>query len=270
MAPADRPELEALFRIAYSVHRAVRQSLRSPHRADIVGVSPAGSPTEEVDRIAEAQVLSFLESEGLNWNLLSEEIGFVSRGGDRTLVVDPVDGSHNALRGLPIATVALALGNSRLGDVDIGVVYDLYRGETCWAVQGEGAFLDGQPIRTRGWEMRAELLLANLGRHATPRALRLAEKARRIRSVGCASFEMTMVARGAADGYLFENDTPGRNLRVTDIAAAYRILLEAGGGASDADGGSLEGLELRPEARSSVFAWGDPAFASAARSEGYL
>jgi fructose-1,6-bisphosphatase/inositol monophosphatase family enzyme len=268
----ERPnaDLEILFRICSEVHSAFRQASRSPRRGDVVGMGAYGAPTQEIDQATEAQVLSVLEAEGVDWNLLSEEIGLVRRGGTRTLVVDPVDGSHNALRGLPFATVSLALGEKDLDGIEVGVVQDLFLGSTYWAVKGGGAYLDGQPIHTRAWDMRGELFFINLGRHSTPRVVALAGKGRRIRSLGCASYEMVSVARGAADAYIFENDTAGRNLRVIDIAGAYRVLVEAGGGATDLGGMTLGSMPLDLAERRTVFAYGDPAFEQAARREGYL
>lgn len=263
-------ELEVLFRICYAVRQEVRQSGASPRRGEIVAMGAAGSPTEEIDRIAEAQILSSLEEEGVDWNVLSEEAGFVPRGGKRLLVVDPVDGSHNALRGFPMSTVSLALGHSMLGDVDVAVVHNLDDGITHWAERGQGAFRDGRRLHTRNWEPRKELFCVNLGRHSTFRATRLAEKGRRVRSLGCASLELAMVAQGSADAYFFENDNEERNLRVTDIAAAYLIVREAGGGITDAAGQPLETFPLTLDQRTSVFAWGDASFAQQAVSEGYL
>ncbi len=258
-APPDR-ELEVLFRIAATVHSAVRQAATSPHRADVVAMGADGSPTEELDRVAEGQVLSVLEEEGVDWDLLSEEIGLVRRGGGKLLVVDPIDGSHNALRNMPFATVSLALGRGTLGGIEKGVVRDLSSGITYWASQGTGAFRDGRRLRTRSWDLRSELFFVNLGRHSTPNAIALAEHGRRIRSLGCASLEIAMVAQGSADAYFFENDTLPRNLRVTDIAAAYRILLEAGGGMTDAAGGSVAAIPLDLAEHTSVFAFGDAGF----------
>jgi NAD+ kinase len=263
-------ELEILFRISYAVRHAVRQTGASPNRGQIVAMGAAGSPTEELDRIAEAQVFSCLEEEGVNWNVLSEEAGFVERGGSRLLVVDPVDGSHNALRGFPMATVSLALGRSTLGDIEVGVVHNLDNGVTLWAELGHGAYRDGHRLHTRTWEPRSELFCVNLGRHSTPRALRLAEKGRRVRSLGCASLELAMVAQGSADAYFFENDDVERNLRVTDIAASYLIVREAGGGIGDATQQPLDAFPLNLDQRTSVFAWGDPTFAQRAVAEGYL
>lgn len=270
MEPPTAADLEVLFRIGSAVHRVVREASSSPHRADVVAMGADGSPTEEIDRIAEAKVLSTLDAEGVTWDLLSEEIGLVRRGGPWTLVVDPIDGSHNALRGLPYATVSLALGRETLGGIEMGLVHDLTNGTNYWAVRGHGAFRDGRRISTRRWDARTELFFLNLGRHSTPRALALAGKARRVRSLGCASLEMTMVAQGSSDVYFFENDTVNRNLRVTDIAAAYRIVSEAGGGVLDATSAPLEAFPLELGRHTSVFAWGDPGFVQGAKDGGYL
>jgi fructose-1,6-bisphosphatase/inositol monophosphatase family enzyme len=263
------PELEVLYRVSVAVHRVVRDARSSPHRADVVAMGADGTPTEELDRIAEGEILRVLDAEGVDWDLLSEEIGHVSRGGDRTLVVDPIDGSHNALRNLPFFTVSLALGRGDLSGVDAGLVRDLHHGTTWWASRGGGAFRDGRPIHTRPWNAKTEMMFVNLGRNASDRSVRLAGKARRVRSLGCASQEMLMVAQGSADGYFFENTPDDRNLRSTDIAAAFRILHEAGGGITDSRGGSLDPFPLGLERRTSIFAWGDPAFRKVAE-EGYL
>ncbi len=270
MSSRDRSDLEVLYRVSLAVHRVVRDAATSPHRGDVVAMGADGTPTEELDRLAEAAVLKALGAEGVDWNLVSEEAGVVPRGGIDSLVVDPIDGTMNALRNLPFSTVSLALGRENLAGIELGLVRDLVRGTTWWAERGRGAFVDGRPIRTRPWNPRGEVLFVNLGHRATERAVRLAEKSRRVRSLGCASFEMLMVAQGSADAYYFENAEAHRNLRSTDIAAAYRILSEAGGGVTDCRGASLDRFPLTVEGRTSVFAWGDSKCLEAARDGGYL
>jgi fructose-1,6-bisphosphatase/inositol monophosphatase family enzyme len=107
------------------------------------------------------------------------------------------------------------------------------------------------------------VLFVNLGIHASEQALRFARQGRRVRSLGCASLEMLAVAGGGADGYFFDNAPSSRNLRATDIAGAYRILTEAGGGVWDVHGKELGSFPLTMGDRSSVFAWGDRRFAEA-------
>lgn len=262
--PAD---LEVLFRIASAVERIVREVSASPHRADVVGMGASGSPTERIDQAAERAILSRLDAEGVDWDFLSEEIGFVRRGGGPLLVVDPIDGSHNALHQLPFASVSLALGQRTLGGIDIGVVHDLYRQTTYWAVRGRGAYRNGRAIHVRAWNPRSDLVYINFARHTTDRAIGRARRARRLRALGCASLEIAQVAEGAGDAYLFDNRSESLNLRATDIAAAYRILLEAGGGATDAEGRPLDAFPLTVERRTSLFAWGDPALSQAMMAE---
>jgi fructose-1,6-bisphosphatase/inositol monophosphatase family enzyme len=262
VAPA-RPELEVLFRISVAVHRVFRDAASSPHREDFVAMGASGSPTEQIDRLAESEILKVLEAEEVDWNLTSEEIGSVDRGGARTLVVDPIDGSHNVFRNLPFSSVSLALGSNDLDGIDLGLVRDLHLGTTYWAVRGQGAWRDGRPLRVRPWVERGEVLFVNLGAHATERAARFAQRGRRVRSFGCASLETIMVAAGSGDAYYFENAPANRNLRSTDIAAAYRILLEAGGGMWDTEGREIGAFPLTVDRRTSVFAWGDRAFADA-------
>jgi len=252
-------ELGVLHRIGLAVERVARESARSPHRGDVVAMGASGTPTEELDRLAERAILESLDEEHVDWNVVSEEVGVVDRGGSKTLVIDPIDGTANAVRNLPFATVSLALGRDTLGGIDLGLVRDLTRGTTYWAARGEGAFRDGRPIRTRSWSGRGEVVFVNLGRFASPRAAGLVGRARRVRALGCASLEMVMVAEGAGDAYVFENADDAKNLRATDIAAAYRILLEAGGGVSDAQGQPLESFPLGVVRRTTVVAWGDPA-----------
>ncbi len=269
MTDPTRADVDILYRASVAVHRVFRDVRGSPHRADVVGMGATGSPTEEIDRLAEAEILKVLDAEGVDWDLLSEEIGAVARGGGRTLVVDPIDGTHNALRGLPFATVSLGLGRRDLGGIEIGLVRDLYRGTTYWAARGRGAFRDGKPIRTRPWDARQEVLFVNLGRHATERAVRFARRARRLRALGCATLEILAVAEGGGDGYVFENGPEAGNLRATDIAAAACILEEAGGGIQDVEGRPLDRFPLSLGRRTSVFAWGDAEFPRAAAREGY-
>lgn len=268
MSTDNSAPLEVLFRICGVVEGVVRRVAGSPHRGDVIGIGASGSPTERIDQAAEQAILSCLDHEGVDWDFLSEEIGHVRRGGGPLLVVDPIDGSHNALHGLPFASVSMALGQQNLAGIDLGVIHDLYRRTTYWAERGRGAYRDGRPIHVRPWDPKADLIYLNFGRHTQERAVERAKKARRVRSLGCASLEIAHVAEGAGDAYWFDNRPQSLNLRVTDIAAAYRVLLEAGGGITDAEGGPLDDFPLSVERRTSLFAWGDPALAHARMEEG--
>src|SRR5439155_707517 len=86
--------------------------------AEVVGRGADGAPSTRIDRLAEETVLRVLDYEGAALNVLSEEAGFIDRGGKAILVLDPIDGTHNAIRGIPTYSVSLAIGHE-LHSVDI-------------------------------------------------------------------------------------------------------------------------------------------------------
>ncbi len=103
-----------------------------------------GDVTVALDEAAETATLRHFDREDVR--IVSEEIGH--RGEGRyTVLVDPIDGSQNAERGIPYfcLSVAVAEGDT-MDDVFFGYVYDFGANEEWMAVRGGGAFLDGAPI----------------------------------------------------------------------------------------------------------------------------
>src|SRR3989304_2469099 len=90
----------------------------------IMGMGAYGTPTQAIDRVAEEAVLRYLAYNDSDLNVLSEEAGFVDRGGSWTLVLDPIDGTYNAVRGVPFYATSLAGGDDRLSTVTHGLVRD--------------------------------------------------------------------------------------------------------------------------------------------------
>ncbi|HVG36455.1 MAG TPA: inositol monophosphatase family protein, partial [Thermoplasmata archaeon] len=99
---------ELLLELAEAVQHAVAELVEDP--SEVVGRGADGAPSARIDRVAEAAVLRVLDYEDARVNVLSEEAGFIDRGGDRTIVLDPIDGTHNALRGVPAYSVSMAIG----------------------------------------------------------------------------------------------------------------------------------------------------------------
>ena len=92
---------------------AVREKVLSlPVSTDIgaeLCMGADGTPTSLIDKIAEDVILEKLDELGLDVNVLSEEAGYIDRGGTKTLVMDPVDGTFNCIMGLPLYETAQAL-----------------------------------------------------------------------------------------------------------------------------------------------------------------
>jgi len=116
-----------------------------PGRADretVVGVGEGGDETTAIDAAAERAVVARLDSTGADFTLVSEELGIRHARGDGKayVVVDPIDGSINAKRGIPFFSLSIAVGGGpTMGDVELGYVYDFGSNEEWWAQCGEGA-----------------------------------------------------------------------------------------------------------------------------------
>lgn len=209
-------------------------------RGTEVGRGKGGDTTLVIDRDAEAAIIGVLEQareDGMRFDLMSEEVGERSFGGGGTLViVDPIDGSRNARRGLPEFAVSLAVSDGpRLSDVRVGLLRHLGTGETIVAVRGEGVMVDGRPRELR--EYRGLWLVVVEG--ASPRrlaaALRHLGHASRVRSIGSLALSITYVALGRLDGLAVLR--PGR---IVDIAAATLVAREAGVIVTDEHGQPLD------------------------------
>lgn len=213
-----------------------------------VGIGADGTPTEYVDKLAEDTAIRFLKKAEIPVNVLSEEAGFIDMGGDYTFVLDPVDGSRNAYRGIPFYAVSLAVGKNMLSDVEYGIVKNIPTGDTYTGEKGRGAFLNKQPVITPDSPGRDVISCLSLGKNHDERTIALADN-NIVRSLGSAALEMCMVAVGALDVYMVGKEY----LRVTDIAASTLIVREAGGIVTDSSGKSLD-MQLSLDYRTSVIA----------------
>lgn len=224
---------------------------------DRVGTGYSGGATSRLDQVAEEAILTQVDAMNLPVNILTEERGVIERGHEDVLVADPIDGTVNALRGLGVFGVSLAVGRDSLSGLTHAMVYDPLRGDVYYAERGKGATLNGEPIRTRSLSDGSTLFLVNIGERAHPDSYKVAASARRCRSLGSSSMELCLVARGAANLFYMNSDEDAR-VRIVDIAAGVLIVREAGGLVVDMDREPLE-LPLSTAARANFIAAGDEA-----------
>jgi len=209
-------------------------------RGTEVGTGKGGDTTLVIDRDAEMAIVATLEdahAAGMRFDLVSEELGTRSFDGDGAMVVvDPIDGSRNARRGLPDVAISLAVSDGpNLSDVRVAVLHHLGTGERVVAVRGEGVMVDGAPMRERRY--RGLWLVTAEGASPTRLAAAMPHLAQvsRIRSLGSLALSMEYVALGRLDGLVVLR--PGR---IVDIAAAALIAREAGVLVLNEDGGQLD------------------------------
>ncbi|HMM58271.1 MAG: inositol monophosphatase [Xanthomonadales bacterium PRO7] len=182
----------------------------------------------EVDKLAEAEIVKELRRAYPDHAILGEETGKTGKS-DKVWVVDPLDGTHNYLRGFPHFSVSIGFMDH--GDLVHGVVYDPLRDELFTASKGDGAFVNDRRMRVSKRESLSGALLCTGfpprqhghldAQFAISRAL--LREADDLRRTGSAALDLAYVAAGRLDGY-FE---PG--LQPWDMAAGCLLVREAGG-----------------------------------------
>ena len=219
-----------------------------------LSVGAGGDTTMEVDRVAESVVFAELErlaGRGERFSVLSEEAGHRSFGADYPLIlVDPVDGSLNAKQGLPLFGLMLAvLEGPAVADTYAGLVMNLNTGEEWTAIRKQGAWRGGRRIEVLPRSDRRRIQL--LGLESTPRALALAgalvERSSKIRILGSMALALAHTASGGLD--VFCAPIP---VRMFDTAASLLLIREAGGMATDMEGGSIDRLLCTLDSRSTL------------------
>jgi myo-inositol-1(or 4)-monophosphatase len=205
-------------------------------RAVETGRGEGGDQAIVIDRAAEEVVFEQLEElhrGGYRFAAVSEERGAVDFGDDSVVVViDPIDGSMNAKRGLSHHAVSIAVADGQtMGDVAFGYVYDFGVREEWSAKRGEGAQLNGKRIVTPPLERRdAQGRLELVGiESADPRwvaasAEGLKATCHRLRAIGSIALSLCQVAATRLDGMVTL-----WKCRAVDAAAAQLVVRESGG-----------------------------------------
>ena len=187
----------------------------------------------DADRRSEDQIVALLRQDS-DFAILSEEAGLVETGNSNSglrWIVDPLDGSMNYLRGVPLCCVSIALWQDE--QPLLGTVYDFNRNENFTGICGVGAWLNGTPIRVNQTAERQQAVLFTgfpVGTDFSVEALSgFVEQVReykKIRLIGSAALSLAYVAAGRGDAY-FERD-----IKLWDVAAGI-VLVQAAGGVTD-------------------------------------
>jgi len=231
-------------RAASAAREAVAGFETTAERSLETGRGEGGDTSLVIDRAAEEAILGVFEALAVPVTVVTEERGELelSGGGPVRVVVDPIDGSLNAKRGLPSACVSIAVaGGPAMADVDVGYVVELDRPREWWALRGQGAWCDGRalarlepgPLEVLGLETARPRLVA-----AAAEAI-LAVEARRLRVLGSVAVSLCMVAAGKLDAMVTL-----REVRSVDVAAAQLLVREVGGAVALPGGQTLD-LRMR-------------------------
>ncbi|MBZ2165340.1 bifunctional fructose-bisphosphatase/inositol-phosphate phosphatase [Methanobacterium spitsbergense] len=240
-------------RIMEEANEVVKPLVGNPKSDKIVKMGADGTPTKFIDLVAEEKVIEILEESKRPVTLISEEIGEFKIGkgpSEAVFVVDPLDGTRNAIKNIPAYGISIAvadpMGASKLvtdpskliiSDVEVGFVKNFATGDIYSAKKGNGAFLNGIPIKpSQKTDVSGSSIGAYIYRAEMSKIDKLLKTVRSMRILGSVAIELCYVADGTYDAFL---DIRG-NLRIVDISAAKLIIEESKGIVTDENCQSLE------------------------------
>jgi len=192
-------------------------------REPVVGAGLGGDETTAIDQAAEDAIVARFRD--LDTTIVSEEVGRIGDGAT-VVVVDPIDGSINAKRGIPFFSISIAVADSETMDgVHFGFVHDFGTDEEWTATRGGGARLNGEPLGAIGPKDTLDLLAFEATRTAliardAPKVDGVAE---RLRIMGSLALSLCQLAAGRVDGVCSL-----KGARSVDIAAAQLLVRELG------------------------------------------
>jgi len=237
--------LDLLIEVAFNVKKSVEKALKRPDAKEVKCIGAGGDATKKIDLIAEKTALRTLKKSGFKGVVISEEAGYVKMGDEKyVILLDPLDGTTNAIKGIRFYAVSIALAKEqRLSTVESAVVLDLGGNNLYTAEKGSGAYLNFKPVKTSSVKKLEEAVLGvdlsgKVAVTTAERATKLCALTKHVRHLGAVALELCLIACGALDAYV-----DFRNLiRPIDIAAGKLILEEAGGTVVDLNGRSLDAV----------------------------
>jgi myo-inositol-1(or 4)-monophosphatase len=228
-------------------------------REPVLRQGEGGDETTTIDAAAEDAVVARLEALGADFVLVSEELGerVFGAGGPTRVIVDPIDGSVNAKRGIPFFSLSLAVAEgSTMEDVIFGYVYDFGAREEWVAGRGSGARLNDLPLDGPPPKDPIEILSfeATTTAYIAERASSMLGVAERLRVMGSLALSLCHLAAGRVDAVC--SLKPARSI---DIAAAQLLVRERGYAIELFEDPPLAAAPLDLEGRSRLVAAATPA-----------
>jgi len=214
----------AVCRVAVEDVKAVLEALPTRvEREPVARRGEGGDDTTAIDQAAEDAILARFRD--LDVTIVSEEIGRYGDGAT-LVVVDPIDGSLNAKRGIPFFSLSIAFADGEtMGDVFLGYVYDFGTNEEWIGRRGEGATLNGDPLGSVRPKDAIEILSfeATLTSLIAAHAQAVDGLAHRLRVMGSLALSLCHLAAGRVDAVCSL-----KAARSVDIAAAQLLCREVG------------------------------------------
>ena len=256
--------LDVLIESAKNVYSEIKDLLGTSEGASKISLGAGGDISRKIDIVAETAVLNTIKSNNMSPVIIGEECGIVnlnktssssssfSNNNNGFVIMDAVDGTTNAIRGIPFSCCSLAFATEfKLSFVTDAVVLDLFTGDIYSASKQKGSFLNNKKINVRNEKDFSSITSLEdlksidvlIGTNVSGVPLNILDEISRvisfsshIRHFGANALELCYFARGFIDAYI---DIRGK-IRSTDMAAAYLIAKEAGGKLYSSNGQELD------------------------------
>jgi myo-inositol-1(or 4)-monophosphatase len=228
----------ALLPVALEAVDLAAQIVRT-HLPGIITAKGDRDMVSEVDLAVERAVRDFLTDRTPDIRFLGEENGTSGTGNDLLWALDPIDGTANFVRGLPLC--AISLGLARRDRAVLGVIDLPFLDSHYTAAEGHGAHKNGQPIHVSQTSHLSDAIVA-IGDYATGAnaetrnrarlaiTAQLAATVQRVRMLGSAAIDLAWLAEGHLDATIMLSNKPW------DTTAGVAIAREAGAHIMDTDG----------------------------------
>ena len=195
------------------------------------GRGAGGDISQNIDMIAEKTVLDYLKEINFDCVVLGEECGRVelSPNPNGFVIMDAIDGSANAVRGMPFFCCSLAFAtNEKLSSITDAAISNLSTGDVYWASKGKGAFLNDKSIFVHDEKPIYKVIGINSSGSSPELLQKIApifENHHHVRHFGANALEMAFLAQGLVDIFIDLR----KKIRIQDMAAGYLLIKEAGG-----------------------------------------
>ena len=251
--------LDILTEASKNVYSEIKDLLGTIDGASKISRGAGGDISRKIDIVAEKTVLDTIKSNNIFPTVVGEECGIVNlnkssssnNNNEGFLIMDAVDGTTNAIRGLPFSCCSLAFANEfKLSSVIDAVVLDLFTGDIYSASKEKGSFYNNKKIHVKNEDFNSidsledlksfDVLIGTNISGITSNILNEISKvllfSTHIRHFGANALELCYFARGFMDAYIDIRE----KIRATDMAAGYLISKEAGGKLYSPDGQELD------------------------------
>ncbi|HEX7032883.1 MAG TPA: inositol monophosphatase family protein [Nitrososphaera sp.] len=232
--------VDVLKQACRQVHSKTRGLAGTARAGRQMGRGAGGDMSRRIDLVAEKAVIDHLKKRKVDATVIGEECGRIE-GRKGYVIMDAIDGTTNAVRGIPFYCCSIAYATDfKLSTVTDAAIIDLARGDLYYASKGKGAFVNnGRRIYARKESPPDPTIGINVSGVKPSVIERLAPiiaEADHTRQFGANALEMCFLAKGLLDAYI---DLRGK-IRPTDIAAGYLIAKEAGAKAYSYSGSDLD------------------------------